>query len=622
MSALEFLAALTQLIYVLIFVVSLLRAVRRPAPANVDIALLFGATTYIILQQRAATVFGAPLPPLLAALGTAIAMALPYLLLRLYDDFAGVGTVHKRLVGGGLATIALLVALVPAPYPPPVTVGLVLYFFAVSTDAAHLFIRQAGRSQGLTRRRMQSVSVGAILLGLDVLSAAGALLPTVELRAVASGLGSILGLGSAVAFLLGFAPPPVLRKAWQEPELRAFLGRAARLPRLPTTEAIVGELERGAAAATGARATIGLWDPDHGRIRYRQADGGLFDAPADALVGGRAFSTDQVIFTANAERSDPANAALYRARGARAVICAPIRTSERRLGVLAVFAARAPIFASDDIELVGLLADQAAVILESRALIDEATAVRAREEATRLKDDFLSAAAHDLKTPLTTIVNQAQLLERRAVRDPQSPPDLIGLRRLVSEAKRLSALVIELLDASRLETGRLVGDPEPTDLVQLTREVIERRADGRHEVRFDGDAAVIADVDPKRFTQLVENLLENAKKYSPSGGEIGISVRSTGDAVAVVVRDTGIGIPAADLPYIFDRFHRGGNVDDRGFPGMGLGLYICRAIAQEHGGTITATSTPGQGSVFTVTLPRRPAAPAETPGGARDGAPG
>ena len=605
MSALEFLAALTQLIFVLIFGVSLVRAVRRPDPATIDIALLFGATTYIILQQRAAAVLGLALPPPVVALGALVAMALPYLLLRLYDDFSGVPPLHKRIAEAGLVIIAAVVLAVAPPYPPPLLLGLVAYFFSVSSYAAFLFVRHAGRTHGLTRRRMQAVSVGTGLLGLDVLMAAGALLPAAELRAVASGSGSILGLGSALCFLLGFAPPPILRKAWQEPELRLFLGRAARLPRLPSTEAIVRELERGAAAATGARATIGILDPDSGRIRYRQHDGGIFDAPANAFIGGQAFSTDRVLFTPDAERADPANAAIYRARGAHAVICAPIRTSDRRLGVLAVFASRAPVFADDDIELVGLLADQAAVILESRALIDEATAVRAREEATRLKDDFLSAAAHDLKTPLTTIVNQALLLERRAIRDPQTPPDLVGLRRLVTESKRLSALVIELLDASRLEEGGLVSDGVPTDLVEMAREIIERRSDARHAVDLDGDAEVVAEIDRARIAQLLENLLENAIKYSPAGGEIGITVTREGDQARIVVRDGGIGIPAADLPHVFERFHRGTNVDDRRFAGMGLGLYICRGIALQHGGSISVESVVGRGSTFTVALPLR-----------------
>src|SRR5207248_3527151 len=103
------------------------------------------------------------------------------------------------------------------------------------------------------------------------------------------------------------------------------------------------------------------------------------------------------------------------------------------LGVLTVYAARAPIFADEDLELVQLLADQAAVILESRALIDQAARVRAREEVARMKEDFLSAAAHDLKTPLTTLVAQAQMLERRAQRNPNAPADVVGIQKVVRE---------------------------------------------------------------------------------------------------------------------------------------------------------------------------------------------
>jgi len=202
-------------------------------------------------------------------------------------------------------------------------------------------------------------------------------------------------------------------------------------------------------------------------------------------------------------------------------------------------------------------------------------------------------------------VNQALLLERRAIRDPQTPPDLVGLRRLVKESKRLSALVIELLDASRLEEGGLVSDGVPTELVEMAREIIERRSDARHAVDLDGDAEVVAEIDRARIAQLLENLLENAIKYSPAGGEIGITVTREGDQARIVVRDGGIGIPAADLPHVFERFHRGTNVDDRRFAGMGLGLYICRGIALQHGGSISVESVVGRGSTFTVALPLR-----------------
>ena len=109
--------------------------------------------------------------------------------------------------------------------------------------------------------------------------------------------------------------------------------------------------------------------------------------------------------------------------------------------------------------------------------------------------------------------------------------------------------------------------------------------------------------DPGRIAQLLENLVENAVKYSPEGGAVQVKVWREGRWNLLSVTDRGIGIPAAELPLVFSRFYRGTNVDDRRFSGMGLGLFICRAIAEQHGGTISVTSTPGKGSTFVVKLP-------------------
>jgi signal transduction histidine kinase len=233
--------------------------------------------------------------------------------------------------------------------------------------------------------------------------------------------------------------------------------------------------------------------------------------------------------------------------------------------------------------------------------------VRAREEATRLKDDFLSAAAHDLKTPLTTLVARAQLLERRARHDPATPPDLPSIQLLVQEGLRLKRLVLELLDASRTEQGRLLSERTPVDLAALAREVCARHASELHGCDVDTADAVIGMYDPTRVEQLLDNLVENAIKYSPGGGAVRVRVWREADEARITVCDRGIGIPAADLPHIFERFYRAGNADDRRFVGMGLGLFICRGIVEQHGGRIWATSRPGQGSTFHIALPLVPA---------------
>jgi two-component system OmpR family sensor kinase len=289
------------------------------------------------------------------------------------------------------------------------------------------------------------------------------------------------------------------------------------------------------------------------------------------------------------------------------VLAAPITASGQRLGVLTVYGPRVSIFADDDLVLLQLMADQSAVVLESRRLGQRFARVRAREEAARLKEDFLSAAAHDLKTPLTTLVAQAQLSERRAARDPEAPADQAGLRRMVVESERMRAMILELLDAARAEEDQLVVRREPVDLAALTRAVAGRYGGPRHSFVVEAPEQLVGDFDPRRIEQLIENLAENAVKYSPRGGTITVRLWHDRAGLHLSVADQGIGIPADDLASLFERFHRGTNVDDRQYPGWGLGLSICRRIVEQHGGAIAVSSQEGAGSSFHVTLPPAPA---------------
>jgi signal transduction histidine kinase len=186
---------------------------------------------------------------------------------------------------------------------------------------------------------------------------------------------------------------------------------------------------------------------------------------------------------------------------------------------------------------------------------------------------------------------------------PTAPADLPGLRRIVRESKRLSALVLELLDASRLEQGKLVGEREPVDLVELARDVARRDSYQGRRIKVSATAPVVGSYDPRRIGQVLENLVENAVKYSPDESEVHIDIAQRDGEAFVDVTDEGIGIPVGDLPQIFERFHRGSNVDDRRFAGMGLGLFICKGIVEQHGGRIWVESRVGTGSTFHVVLP-------------------
>jgi signal transduction histidine kinase len=603
MSADQFLQFTTQAVFLFIFVVVGVRAIRHPRRITIDIALFFAALALIIAVNWLTNLIGSPLAWPVNLFPSIFVMTLPYLLLRLLDDFAEVPVFVLRAAEVGLALSVLVILLTPAPLPAGVVILLVIYFVVLQVYAAVAFIRASRKASGVTNRRLQAAATGSLLLGLVLLTAGfRAALPDLgELWTIFS---RVFGLSSGISYALGFAPPAFLRRAWQEPELRAFLGRAASLPRLPDTASIVQALEHGAATSVGAPgASIGLWDPESQVLRFHGPDNTPVDVAPGHMIAGRVFASQRAIFSGDVARDDPDNATVYREYDTRAILAAPITAGDARLGVLAVYSPRAPIFADDDLELVQLLADQAAVILESRALIDEASRVRAREEANRLKDDFLSSAAHDLRSPLTTLVAQAQLLELRATRFPDAPADKAGIQRLVSEGKRLQMLVGELLDAARAEQGKLIGEKEVVDLAELVRAACARERSAQHRCVVDGPETLLGMYDRHRIEQLIENLLENAIKYSPTGGDILVRIWREGEMANLTVADRGIGIPADELAAIFERFRRGSNVDDRRFAGMGLGLFICRGIVEQHGGQIWATSAPGQGTTFHVTLP-------------------
>jgi signal transduction histidine kinase len=599
----QLLTYLSWAIFVGIFGVVLVQAVRRPSRAHIDIALVFGAVVLVIVISIASLLSLVSPLGIAAYIASSLLLALPYLLIRLIDDITVISIRLRRSIEALLVIALVCLWLLPLDRPQWISMILLLYVIGVLAYVVVASIRATLHAHGVTRRRLSAMSLGSLCLVMNIaVGSLGLWFP--DQNVAWRSLTELLGLASGISYLIGFAPPRWLRRAWQEPELRAFLGRAATLPRLPDIQAIVQEFEQGAAAAVGiAHARIGLWDEATQMLSFDQGQRQLPLSEQDELPAVRAFRLQQTIFSPNTRYSEATYATSPHAKIASAVLAAPITAGTRQLGVLVAYAPRAPIFADDDLALIQLIADQAAVILESRALIDQAAHIHAREEAARLKEDFLSAAAHDLKTPLTTLIARAQLMERRAQRDPTAPADQTSIRLLLTEAQRLRRLVLDLLDATRVEQGQLVGPRELFDLVVLVQEIFARLATAQHHCTINGDPEVVGYYDQQRIAQLIDNLVDNAIKYSPAGGAIQVTVRRDTTVVHICVTDHGIGIPADDIPRLCTRFHRGANVDDRRFPGMGLGLFICKGIVEQHGGQILITSKLGQGTTVDVRLP-------------------
>lgn len=238
-------------------------------------------------------------------------------------------------------------------------------------------------------------------------------------------------------------------------------------------------------------------------------------------------------------------------------------------------------------------------------LADAREARLVAESQNRAKDDFLAMLGHELRNPLSAITAGVSLLEHAAVPDEAKARAREAIRR---QCGLLTNIVDELLDASRVMTGKVSLSKRPLDLGAATRACLDaaamRGVGAGYQVRADIDSVII-DGDPTRIEQIITNLFDNAVKYTPAGGSIDVSVHAErGDAV-LQVRDSGIGIGPALLPKIFDVFMQGAASLDRAKGGLGIGLAVVRAMVQQHGGSVAADSGgEGKGSTFTVRFPR------------------
>jgi signal transduction histidine kinase len=236
----------------------------------------------------------------------------------------------------------------------------------------------------------------------------------------------------------------------------------------------------------------------------------------------------------------------------------------------------------------------------------EVLATEARD-AIRIRDEFLSVASHELKTPVTALIAYAQILERRIVREaPVNERNLRAVQVIYEQSERLNRLIAALLDVSRLQSGRLELERRPLDLCALTRRVVDAFEPtlSKHTLvlQCQGTGLPI-EGDETRLEQVLHNLIANAVKYSPRGGPVEVRVDRHGAEARIVVRDEGVGIPLAEQERIFQQFYRGGNIDAENVTGFGIGLYVVQEIVQRHGGRVEVASVEGQGSTFTVFLP-------------------
>lgn len=264
-------------------------------------------------------------------------------------------------------------------------------------------------------------------------------------------------------------------------------------------------------------------------------------------------------------------------------------------------------FRRSDGEVFQVLVTASAVAMEEGGPLELAVVVirdvAELKRLERMRDEFLSVAAHELRTPITTIKGYAQLLDRWTP-GGHEPREGKAFKILNRQSDRLSELVQELLEVSRLQLGRLELRRQRFELGALVGEVIDRMrgVSSRHRFVLHQEGPVLVDADPNRIDQVLTNLFDNAIKYSPDGGDIVAMVGVREGQAVVSVKDQGMGIPRERQGHLFERFYRAhaGLGSDRG--GMGIGLHLSEQLLQRHGGRIWFESEEGMGSTFSFSL--------------------
>jgi signal transduction histidine kinase len=296
-------------------------------------------------------------------------------------------------------------------------------------------------------------------------------------------------------------------------------------------------------------------------------------------------------------------------------LCVPVKIDGEVIAVLNVESRWPNAFDEADVAALETLSGQVAVALRNSKLMEEvqqkATELeKANAELRRLdemKADFVSMLVHDLRTPMTGILGSSEIIEELLLGEVDER--IMNLVRIIpKESKRLIDLINNILDFYRLEDTGIKVAPAPLAVETLLREAYEgaKVIADKQKVEFAvtvEPGLPMVKGDEAKLLQVLSNLVGNALKFTPDGGEVTISAQAADGMVAISISDTGVGIPQDEIPHLFEKFKTFRTASDRRVRGSGLGLYIARAIVEAHGGTISVESEQGKGSTFVFTVP-------------------
>jgi signal transduction histidine kinase len=295
----------------------------------------------------------------------------------------------------------------------------------------------------------------------------------------------------------------------------------------------------------------------------------------------------------------------FAALGLRSEVVAPLLVGDRPIGMIALSRAEVDAFSADDVELLTLLGRLAATAVQNiRAYEAEHQTVEELRRLSALRADFVSLVSHELRSPMAAVIGAARTLQERwRILAPEQREAFLAL--IGDETSRLAALIGDVLDTSRIEAGTFSYSFSDVDLTRLVEDSVATATVGQDAVRVR--ASVVGSLpairgDRERLRQVLSNLIDNAIKYSPEGGEVVVRALRDDGRVRITVVDGGPGIPSDQQRLIFEKFGRA-DVPGGSKPGTGLGLFIARSIAEAHGGTLEVESRAEAGATFTLTLP-------------------
>ena len=533
-------------------------------------ALTFGVLAFVVdVAPLLDETPDRPLETLAQRILIAALVLFPYLLYRFSTAFE---PPSRRLeLALGLMTLTVVVWTFLVPDIPaqgePRTTGFGAYLIAflvtwsvLSAVVARRLWRAAGDAPTVARRRLYllAAAAGVITLALLLAGAGGA-----EGSAVEAAVTVLAGL-SALAFLLGLAPPPLLRLAWRRPEQARLQQAIATLMAATSEEQVAEQVAEPMAAIVGARA-VAMLDPEGGVI-------GAYGASDEML-----------------DRSNPADGG-------------DIVALEAPFGRLLVWTSPyAPYFGGEELRLLEVLGALTGLAIDrTRLHAQEREARVALERADELKSNFIALAAHELRAPVTSVNGVIQTLYDRGDLLNDDQRALLG-QILREQGRRLSLLVEQLLDLSRLDADAIAIEPEPVHVRERVEELVRSTAGERaSDVKVEVPADLEASVDPSAFDRILTNLVANALRYGEPPVTVWAEQRDRHFRLAV--EDRGPGVPEDFVPELFERFTRSAPAQERGI-GTGLGLAIARSYANAHSGELVYEPASPQGARFELVLP-------------------